>query len=584
MSLNALQWSLVHSTPGKGRTFSRTLGPAEHCFYYDRIMNGTADVVWHYTLELADPTQGSVLFGQQNVSRAWATVKQHYPLLGSRMEPQPDGTVKFFVEERALSRHTQDELTICIVHSADEVAAIIEEEIRDKTVENNQTMARTFVLARADRPGTYEVLFRMAHVISDGISGATLARTFFDVLSSPPIQTPALEKRLATALPSDVLNPSLKLSLARQRWRRAIAKVCLFHMSQRLTGSHTLPQTITEETYRTPAKPARAVVCIDTANTRKILDSCKKHKVTFGAAMPVIAQMALTRLLHRRYLRGDISAAEWEHRRRQPMNFASLFNLRPYLDEAWQRAGGVAEVLLMIEMYNCALPFMPTPYGSRRDAWVPREDGAPPYSVLLSRARFFHRVERSKQQLARAVKHPLLLEMAHARQPPWVARQRKVATHWQAAAKGEPLPAFPELDVTSSEYGMTAVVSSVGDLSPILPSTYPLPPTHPLCIRTAHDPPSVAYGATRGATTSTQSTPPPSTTAFRMVNYDILLHARPAELLVGSTTVCGQIHMALTYDANVYRAEDTEEYLNECLLAALYYFGTDVPSAVKGKL
>lgn len=69
-----------------------------------------------------------------------------------------------------------------------------------------------------------------------------------------------------------------------------------------------------------------------------------------------------------------------------------------------------------------------------------------------------------------------------------------------------------------------------------------------------------------------------------MVNYDILLHARPAELLVGSTTVCGQIYVALTYDANVYRAEDTEEYLNECLLAALYYFGTDVPSAVKGKL
>lgn len=238
MSLDALQWSLVHSPPGEGRTFSRTLGPAEHCFYYDRIMNGTADVVWRYTLELAHPTQGSVFFGQQNVSRAWATVKQHYPLLGSRMEPQPDGTVKYYVEERALAHHQQNELTVRIAHSADEVAAVIEEEISDKPVENSHTMARTFVFARADRPGTYEVLFRMAHVISDGIAGATLARTFFDVLSSPPIQTPVLEKRLATALPSDVLNPSLKLSLARQRWRRAIAKVCLFQMSQRLTVSY----------------------------------------------------------------------------------------------------------------------------------------------------------------------------------------------------------------------------------------------------------------------------------------------------------------------------------------------------------
>lgn len=178
--------------------------------------------------------------------------------------------------------------------------------------------------------------------------------------------------------------------------------------------------------------------------------------------------MALTRLLHRRYLRGDIPEAEWEHRRRQPMNLGGPVNLRPYLDEAWQRAGGVGEMLLMIDYYDVALPFMPTPFGSRRDAGVPREeDGAPPYAALLSRARFFHRTQLSKQRLARAVKHPLLLEIAHAKQPLYLARKKKVVMHHQAAARGEPLPDFPELaalDRASPEYALTSALSSVGDV------------------------------------------------------------------------------------------------------------------------
>ncbi len=96
------------------------------------------------------------------------------------------------------------------------------------------------------------------------------------------------------------------------------------------------------------------------------------------------------------------------------------------------------------------------------------------------------------------------------------------------------------------------------------------------------------------AATATRSTPPPPTiaapttdappTAFRMVNYDIYLHARPAGLLVGSATIGGHITILLTYDANVYRSEDAEEYLNECRLATLYYFGTDESSAILVKL
>ncbi|KAH9854227.1 hypothetical protein C2E23DRAFT_858819 [Lenzites betulinus] len=590
--MSPYQWSLVNSSPTTGRVFSRTLDPSEHSFYYDRITNGTADVIWHYTVELADPAQGPLTFGKQNVIRAWTTVKQHYPLLAARMDPQTDGTVKFVVEERALSSHQPEEVTVRNISSVDEAFAVIWRGIRDKPMEDSHIISRVFILARTDKPGTYEVLFKAAHAISDGISGATLARTFLDVLSSPPFQTDPLEQRLAMAVPSNVLNPSLKMSLARQRWRRAIGKVTFFNMRKRLEGGHTLPRKVTDETYRTPATTARTSIPLTPSESRAVLDACKRNRITFGAAMPTLCQMALTRVLHRHYLRGDISVDEWEHRRRQPMHYGGPLNLRPYLDEAWQRAGGVAEMLLMIDYYDCTLPFMPTPYGTRRDAGVPRVDGAPPYSALLARSRFFHRARVAKEQLARTVKHPLLLELAHARQPLYLIRKKRVAAHWQASVKGEPLPPFPELehaDASSPDYCLAGALSSIGDMSAILPENYPLPTSHPLCIRTAHSPPSPAYGVVGETAAPSAPAPRPPTTsasaaALRMVDSQTYLHGRPMELILGNSTAREEISLALTYDANVYKGEDAEEYLQEVRLAALYYLGETESGAIKGKL
>ncbi|KAI0636975.1 hypothetical protein C8Q77DRAFT_1215834 [Trametes polyzona] len=594
--MSSYHWSLVNSTPtAGGRTFARTLGPAEHSFYYDRITNGTADILWHYTLKLVDPSQAASLFSEANVGRAWATVKQYYPLLGACMEPQTDGTVKFIVNENALVHHQPDEITIQTIESVEDAMTLIWRGVRDKPTEDSHIMTRVFVLARADQPGTFEVIFKAAHAISDAMSGATLARTFFDVVSAPPIQVPALEKRLAMALPSNALNPSLKMSLARQRWRRAIGKVTFMNMRSKLSGGHTLPRTVTEKTYRTPATTSRVFLRLSSADSRAILDGCRRHKVTFGSAIPVIAQMALTRLLHRRYLRGDIFLEEWEYRRRQPMHYGGPVNLRPYLDEEWQRAGGVSEMLLMIDYYDCTLPFMPSPYGARRDAGVPRVDGAPPYSALLSRPRFFHRASLAKQQLARTVRHPLLLEIAHARQPLYVTRKKKIAVHWQADLKGELLPPFPELDKldhVSPDYCFSGALSSIGDMTAILPDNYPLPPTHPLSIRTAHAPPSPAYGTVGDSTSKTTpseiklAAPTTLTPAvvLQIVDSQTYLHGRPMEFILSSATARGHIDLTLTYDANVYRTEDAEEYMRECRLAALYYFGNEEAGPTKGKL
>ncbi|KAI0374887.1 hypothetical protein BV20DRAFT_1010609 [Pilatotrama ljubarskyi] len=585
------EWSRIQSTQESGRTFARPLGLTETSFYYDRVFNGTADIVWHYRVEQADTAQARVVFSEDNVKRAWATLKQYYPLLGSRMELQDDDTVVFVVTERALSQHQPDEVTLRTIDSAEDVEAVVWRNIRDKPMEDGHITARIFILARKDKAGTYEVLFKAAHAISDGISGATIARSFFDVLCSPPIRGPPLEERLAMALPPEALDPALRLSASRQRWRRAVGKVIFLNMRKRLAGGHTIPRTITEETYRTPSLTQRAFLRLSPTETRTILDSCRRNRVTFGSVIPVISQMAFTRFLHRRYLRGDIPEEEWEYRRRQPMHYGGPLNLRPHLDEEWQRKGGASEVSIMIDYYDCTLPFMPSPYGTRKDASVPRVDGAPPFSALLSRARFFYRAKLARQQLARAVKHPLLLEIAHARQPLYLLRKKRIVTHWQASLKGEPLPDYPELDTLDAvapDFCFTGGVSSVGDMTLVLPSNYPLPSSHPLSIKTPQVQRQEYSTAVENSTSTTAVIRPQMTAAedtiLRIVDGSTYLHSRPTEFFLANSTTRNCIDLALTYDANVYRQEDAEEYLQECREAAMYYLGDHDAGSTKSRL
>ncbi|KAH9901368.1 hypothetical protein C8Q73DRAFT_786744 [Cubamyces lactineus] len=595
--LTPYQWSLIGAaSDSSNRTFARALGLAESSFYYDRIFNGTADIVWHYTVHIpSGPALGATLFSEQNVSRTWAVLKRYYPLLGSRMQLQDDDeTIAFIVQERALSEHQPGEITLGVASSQDEVSTLVWRLIRDKPTEYHHIMARIFVLRREDIPGAYSVLFKAAHAISDGISGATLARAFFDVLCAPPFTIPPLEKKLAMALPSDALNPTMQMSPARQRWRRAIGKVTFLNRRNKLAGGHAIPNKGTDKSYCTPAVTDRILKRIDLVQSRAILDACRLHKVTFGAAIPVISQMALTRFLHRRFLRGDLSVDEWEQRGRQPMHYGGPLNLRPYLDQTWQREGGAMEISLMIDYYDCSLPFMPTPYGARRDAGVPRAaDGAPPYEVLLSRARFLARVRSIRAQLVRTLKHPLLLDIACARQPLYVLRKKMIAAHWEATSKGEPLPEFPELtklDATSRDFVFTGGVSSVGDMSRILPSNYPLPKGHPLSIRHRHtlNPRLSAIGSDAAQPEPALPRLPTTSAAdavLRIVDNSTHLHSRPSEFFLGNGTTRGHLELFLTFDANVYSRSDAEEYVQDCYEAAMYYFGEqDVNTLAMGKL
>ncbi|KAL7284294.1 hypothetical protein ACG7TL_001577 [Trametes sanguinea] len=599
-------WSLVDRTPTSGGAFSRPLGVAETGFYCDRAFNGTGDMVWRYTVQVdrrgaavdSDAPGRLPVFGEQNVRRTWAALRQHYPLLGCGVErgARGDGNaLVLVVAEHALAHHHHPgEVELGSISTPEERDAILRRLTRDEPAADHHVgVGRVIVLAREDRPGTYELIFKLAHFVGDGASGMNLARTFLDVLTSAPVRvSPPLEERLAMALPWEALNPTLKMSVPRQRWRRAIGMVTFLNMRRRLSGGHAMPRTVTDLSYCTPAVTERLFVRFGLSQSRAIIDAARRRGVTLGAAMPVISQMALARVLHRRYTRGDMSAEEWEHRRRQPMHYGGPLNLRPYLDEEWRRKGGWSEVALMIDFYDCTLPAMPTPFGTRKDADVPAEDGAPPFSVLLSRERFIHRVRDVKRQIARAVEHPLFLDIAHARQERlYTPRKKMVVEHWRAVAEGRPLPKssdISELDPVTPDFVFTGGLSSIGDMAQaLLPTTYPLPPNHPLSVKRrafVQNADLETIGETSAQETSQQILSEPAKgVAIRIVDSGTYLHSSPMDFFLGSGTTRGHFELLLSYDANVYRREDAEEYLRECSEATLFYFG-DEDATPKGRL
>ena len=71
-------------------------------------------------------------------------------------------------------------------------------------------------------------------------------------------------------------------------------------------------------------------------------------------------------------------------------------------------------------------------------------------------------------------------------------------------------------------------------------------------------------------------------TLLRIVESTTYLHSRPMEFFLSNSTEHNRIGLGLTYDGNVYRREDVEEFVEECRQATLDYLGEQ--KMVKGKL
>ena len=171
-----------------------------------------------------------------------------------------------------------------------------------------------------------------------------------------------------------------------------------------------------------------------------IVAGCRKSSVTIGSALPILGQMGSARVLHRRYLRGEIGEQEWMRYRTQPFHSAGPINFRPFLDREWYESGGAEMVMLGINFYFITIPSIPTV----SDRWLAQhqselEGGTPPFSALLSRDRFVRRAQGVKKEFKYMLTHPLLFEIATAPSLERALASKVAAERWKKLQAGERL-------------------------------------------------------------------------------------------------------------------------------------------------
>ena len=178
--------------------------------------------------------------------------------------------------------------------------------------------------------------------------------------------------------------------------------------------------------------------------------------------------MGSARVLHRRYLRGELSEEEWRQHRTQPFHSAGPFNLRPFLDREWYESGGVEVVMLGIHFFLITIPSMPTvPRGWLSQYQSALEDGTPPFSALLPKDRFVRRAQAVKKQFKHVLSHPLLFEIATA---PFLERaiaSKAAVQGWKKLQEGEKLeePDGPILDFPAGGFALHNGGASLGNVS-----------------------------------------------------------------------------------------------------------------------
>ena len=195
-----------------------------------------------------------------------------------------------------------------------------------------------------------------------------------------------------------------------------------------------------------------------------MMKNCRKLGLTMNNVLPVLGQVAITRSLCRRYIRGDIDAEEWEFRKREPMPIAGPLSLRPFLDKQWYDGGGASNVCLAIGNFFYRLPFMPL--GAARH--IAPGDKLPTYNDLLSPGRFLLRSQSLRKQAAQLMEHPLFHEIAWARIPERGRRGRETALAWVNAPPQDQdvMPnAVPVWAQSGHGYVLSHTVSNIGNVS-----------------------------------------------------------------------------------------------------------------------
>ncbi|KAF8552696.1 hypothetical protein OG21DRAFT_1511193 [Imleria badia] len=598
-------WALVDTHPTHGRTFKRPLSEPEIGFVLEGLFNGTTDSVHHYELRLSNGSQDAHLFSEANIVRAWVSTKRRFPLAGAtvrgadsaplQLKVTPDLTTEigtgfesephFVVREHDLAVVRPREIVFGSVASAEDAQRQAAAMLHGPRQLSEELLGQLYVFHETDseRAHILHLMLLIAHSVTDGAATRTFVRCLLDTLARgdrpEPAQIP-LEERLAMAISSMDLRPAhlRSLSLAIQRWRRAIGMVIFQLRISTRQGGHTLPCRITHSTPYIPARPGGVSTTLTHTQTTTVISNCRLHDLTFGNAYLTLAQVAMTRVLYRRYLRGEISGEEWAHRRKQPYLNGGPLNLRRYLDNAWFENGGGGEFILSISLFNYRLPFMTLGTAAERHHRV-WSDGAPPFSELLTFDRFLHRARLVKKQATEHFNHPLFFEIMDAMIPMYIRYAQPRAVQWVQRAEtttSHDTHGDSEEDKVLAATDIPSIPahggSSLGNLDLISPTEYPLPPTHPLSPYS-----SVPHPVKAGYVTP--PSPPPSgseadtTQKITVVNWRTHLYTRPAELILAASTTRGELNMYAQFDGNVFEEGVVTEWLDEVREAVLWYLG-----------
>ncbi|KAF4602488.1 hypothetical protein EYR40_005697 [Pleurotus pulmonarius] len=539
-------WIQRPATYAPYRVYERPLGHTELSFYHDSRLSGTSDTTRHVLVQAQDSQEPSLL-SELNVARAWVDTKQYFPLLGSQFLVSPGGASgQFVVNEEDLRSYRSSEIHFLTVDSAHDAEALLLDLRHGPRRLDSQTLAQVHILRRADLPFHYHVMIQVAHAITDGMSNIALLKYFMDSLCTVRPK-PDLEERLGMALSSEELDPCLRLSLPRQRWIRAISEVIRTIRWDKLKGGHTLPQIQDPSASVAPPKSLLTRISLPEDMTKRIIATCRRHSLTFGHAYAVLAQIAITRILCRRYVQGHINQEEWEMRRRQPMYTGGPLNLRSYLDKEWLAKGGHATVGCAISFFWYTLPFMPLGLAANLSVG----DNLPSFGELLSRDRFFLRTKFVKKQSNHTFRHPLFGSIVKQQARDRIQRVVEMLQNFEAmkATEGGTPP-------SKIPFVLSFAGSSMGNVESIEQYEYP----------------------------SRKKDSVPQKPLLRIIATETYLRCRPGELYLGSATARNMLHMYVFFDGNIYEESVVDEWLKEIKDAAIWYLGQEDERQNQGRL
>ncbi|PFH54286.1 hypothetical protein AMATHDRAFT_53176 [Amanita thiersii Skay4041] len=542
-TLGTNSWTLEDAPLDGGIIYSRPLGHTELGFYWDSLFNGTADSVKHLEVGVFGEAAASI-FAAPNVERAWLVMKRKFPLLGAQLREHIDRRhVHFTVSEDQLGRINLDELEFKEVSSEAEVQEFIFSLLNEPRRLSNELLARVSILPRTEKYQRQHVIFQSAHCITDGVSNYSFLRNFLNELVSPSLKGKwSLQERLALSIPCEDLFPSRKMTLARQRWRRAIANVIFQQKFKKLLNGHGLPRKFTSLTNITPAISNHITRTLAPGESSAIIHNCRRLGITFGNALYVLGQISMTRLLCQEYIRGNLSSEEWEYRKREPMIVGGPLNLRPFLDKQWYERGGATNVCTSISFFTFVQPFMSLGTASHLE----RGDRIPTFRELLTPGRFVLRSKLIRRQAMKVVEHPLFPEISAVNRPARVERARSTALTWiNSQTKNQMRVPIP---VPVQEQGGGAFVfshggSSFGNVDKLLPKIYP------------------------------ESNVEHANAGIRIYESETMLHCRPGELYLGSSMIHEKLRIVVFSDGNVYDKSTVAEWLDGVVEATRYYLG-----------